>query len=138
MLEKRFGKKDSRVLEQKNLYSQLELKHFKIIKQIEEQCNENYIIILFFYSNNEPLNEESERMGFILRTFKNKNPGKIMIYSFDYNLESRLTKELKETYNITNVPIAVINEQDKIYARNIDDLTPYLKLSLSPDVIRLN
>ncbi|MBS3088679.1 hypothetical protein J4402_02765 [Candidatus Pacearchaeota archaeon] len=138
LLEKRFGKKDSRVLEQKKLYSQLELKHFNIIKQIKKQCNEDYITILFFYSNNEPLNEESERMGFILRTFKDKMSDKIMIYSFDYNLNSELIINLKENYNITSAPIAVINEQDKIYVKNIEDLTPYLKPKLSPYVIRLN
>ena len=44
---------------------------------------------------------------------------KIMIYWFDYNLNSELIINLKENYNITSAPIAVINEQDKIYVKNI-------------------
>lgn len=138
LLEKRFGKKDTRVLEQKELYSRLELKHFKLIKQIGEKCDEDYVTLLFFYSNNGELEEESERMSFVLRTFKDRIPEKIMIYSFDYNLDSSVTQDLKQKYNVTNAPVAIINEQDKIYVRNVEDLTPYLKPNLSPDVIRLN
>lgn len=138
LLEQRFGKTDPRVLEQKILYSQIELKHLQIIKKIEEQCNEDYTTILFFYSNDGELEEESERMGFVLRTFKKQDSKKIMIYSFDFNLESQIIKELKEKYKVASAPIVVINEQDQFYVRNIEDLNPYPKPQLSPDVIRLN
>lgn len=138
LLEKRFGKTDPRVLEQKVLYSQIELKHFQIIKKIEEQCNQDYITVLFFYSNSEELKDESERMGFILRTFKKEEPLKVMIYSFDFNLESQIIEGLKEKYNVMGAPSVVVNEENQFYVRNIEDLVPYLKPSLSPDVIRLN
>ena len=138
LLEKRFGKNDQRVLEQKELYSRLEVKHLEIIKTTEEKCGQNYTKIIFFYSNIKPLDEESNRMGFILSSFKKLNSDKIMIYSFDYNLESSIINKLKRDYNITGAPIIVIDEQRQIYARNIDDLEPYKNPDEKDKTIRLN
>ena len=49
-LEESFGKEDSRVLEQKKLYTQLEIKHFEIVKYLNERCDVGFVTILFFYS----------------------------------------------------------------------------------------
>jgi len=138
LLETRFKKNDPRVLEQKKLYSEIELKHLSIIKQIEKLCQKNYTKIIFFYSNYKSLEEESSRMGFILRAFKNKNPEQIMIYSFDYNLDSETIQNLKKEYNITSAPIIVINDQNKLYVKNLRELDIYLNPSQDADIIRVN
>ena len=72
------------------------------------------------------------------RSFKKLNSDKIMIYSFDYNLESSIINKLKRDYNITGAPIIVIDEQRQIYARNIDDLEPYKNPDEKDKTIRLN
>lgn len=125
LLETRFGKKDSRVIEQKELYVRLEIKHFEIIKKIQNICGKNFTTILFFYSNDEVYEKESEIIGFILGTFKNKDPEKIMVYSFDYSSESEPVKLLKEKYGIKNIPIVIVNERDMIFIDSIDDLDYY-------------
>ena len=121
LLEDRFGKHDNRVLEQKKLYSDLEHKHMLIVNEFNEKCKGGFNILLFFYSNEGKLEEESKNMGFILGTYKKQNPEKAMIYSFDANLDYFLINELKEKNEIKNAPIAVI-KGNKIYIRNINEI----------------
>ncbi len=140
ILEQRFGKNDKRVLEQKKFYSILEQKHFEIIKKFDENCDQNFMTILFFYSNMEDLEEESEGFSYILESFKRKNPDKIMIYSFDYNLDFELIDELKGKYEIVSAPLIVVDEGEPFYLKNIDELVVYLtKFTIrSPNIIYLN
>ena len=49
-----------------------------------------------------------------------------MVYSFDSDLNFEAIDELKELYEIGDVPVALINEEDKVVVRNIDDLDPYI------------
>ncbi len=127
LIEKRFGKDDVRVLEQKNLYVKLEIAHFNIIKKLNNECNAKFVTVLFFYSNSQELIDQSERVGTMLATFKNTNPEKVMIYSFDINLVNEQINELKSDYNLTNFPIIVINNKEKLTPKNIDELDNYLK-----------
>jgi hypothetical protein len=126
LLEKRFGKDDLRVLEQKKLYSELENLHYELIKEFEKNCGLDFISVLFFYNNEREFEDESERMGFILTSFKQKALSNVMIYSFDCNLDSPIIDNLKEKYNITKCPIVVINEGEAFYLRNIIELDKYL------------
>lgn len=128
ILEDRFGKDDERVLDQKKLYTDLEVKHFGIIKVLNERCDEDFVSVLFFYSNSEAddMGERSESMGYILSAFKQDNPERVMVYSFDYDLDSGTIDGLKEKYGLTGSPIAVVNEEESVYVRNIDDLEVYL------------
>lgn len=121
LLETRLGKNDQQVLEQKKLYTFIEIKHFQLVKKSNQICGKNQTIILFFYSNEEELEKESERFGTIISAYKEENPS-TMVYSFDFNLETNLIKELKDTYNIMSAPIIVLNEKKQIYVYNIDDL----------------
>lgn len=122
LLETRFGKNDARVLKQKDLYSELEVKHFEITKAFDVECGKDFSTILFFYSNSENDKDNSERVGFILSTFKNKNPGSVMIYSFDANLDSEIINSLKTKYGVSEVPMIVVDEGIPKNIRNIDDI----------------
>ena len=126
ILEKRFGKKDLRVLEKKKLYSDLEIMHFNLIKKFNINCNSGFTTLLFFYSNEIGVIDESENTAFILSSFKTNNPSKIMIYSFDYNLDYETINKLKVEYNVSFAPSVLINEKDLIYLKNIDNLKTYL------------
>ena len=122
ILETRFGKYDERVLKVKKLYSQLEFSHFSLVNKFKEECGADISTILFFYSNDESVEEESEKTGFILGSFRKGNFESIMIYSFDINLDFELIRTLREEYNITHAPVIVVNEEEPFYLRNIDDL----------------
>jgi len=127
LLEIRIGKDDKRVLEQKKIYSEIELKHFEIVKFLRDKCNADYLPVLFFYSNSDEFKDASESMGYILGAFKNENGNKIMIYSFDVDLDSDSIGLLREEYNVTKVPVAVVNEKVLIYPTNIRELEVYLE-----------
>lgn len=126
LLEKRFGKNDARVLEQKNLYVKAELIHHNMVKSYREKCNMNFVTILYFYSNEENLREESERLSLILDALKRKSSDKIMIYSLDFNLDNNEIENLKQEFNITSAPIIVINEKEIKNPSNIDELNAYI------------
>lgn len=125
-LEKRFGKTSNEVLEQKKIYSMLELQHYNLIKTYNAECNKNLSIIFFFYSNNEAFIDSAERRGFILSSLKTQNKN-VMIYSFDYDLNFDIIQLLKKKYNITEPNTILINEKIKLLQLgNIDEISPYL------------
>jgi len=127
LLEMRLGKKDSRVLEQKKTYSELEKRHFELIKKMDEQCNSSFVTLLFFYSNELEQETKSEIAGTILTTFKRRAPSKVMVYSFDNNLDSDAIEGLKAEYFVDTTPYVLVNERDMIVnLENIAQLEGYL------------
>lgn len=115
MLEDQLGKNDARVIELKKPYTLLMIQHYILIKKRVEKCNENYSIVLFFYSNKPEYVEESKKQGFVLNYLAKKyGYEKIKVYSLDVDLNIGVINTLKETYNFTTTPTTVVNE--KVYA----------------------
>jgi len=105
----------------------LEIQHLLLIDKYNKNCNKTIPIVLFFYSNEENFIVQAEKMGFILSTYKANNKN-IMIYSFDYSLNTNLINLLKKKYDITQANTIIINGQTKVWnLNNIDDLKKYLK-----------
>ncbi len=127
ILEEKFGKTDPQVLEEKKKYTLLEVQHFLNMKKYKEICNKSIDTVLFFYSN-LPINEdESERIGYILSTLKAKEQEKLMVYSFDFDLDTSMIKILRTVYNVTQENSVVINENKKLEGvDNIEDIEQYL------------
>jgi len=114
-LEETLGKNDAQVLELKKPYTMLMIRHYLLVKQRIEKCNENYITILFFYSNKREYITESEKQGYVLGYFADKyGYEKLKVYSIDADLDLGVVKMLKEQYNITILPTTIINE--KVFA----------------------
>ena len=128
ILEDRFGKDDEKVLQQKKLYSLIEIQHFLNIKEYSKICNKNIDILFFFYSNEKPYQDEATRIGRILDNLKSERKGSLMIYSFDYDLDLEMIDILKETYNVSSPNSILINEEivlEEISSKN--QLEKYLK-----------
>lgn len=122
MLEKKFGKTDYRVMEQKKLYSELEKRHFDIIQKYNENCGANYSTVFFFYSNDGYYEDANDRVSYILRSLKGLYPDQIMVYSFDYDLDYALINEMKEKYGVDSVPSVVLDEGKPFYLENIKQI----------------
>ena len=126
-LERKFGKNNNMVLEQKKFYVLVELEHFEFVKLVNEKCNKEINTILFFYSNEGENIDESELAGDVLGVVANRNKD-LVIYSFDVNLNSELVKKLKQEYNIKGSPSVVVNGGAKIEnSFNVVELEYYLK-----------
>ncbi len=125
-LERKLGKDDERVLEQKKFYTLVLLEHLEFLIDYNKKCNTSLDYILFFYSNQKGQYKSSEDLGKILDVLVGKNKN-LSVYSFDVNLEGDLMQKLKEKYNITKAPTIVIN--DKFYlegVNSLNDLESYL------------
>lgn len=127
LLESQWGTNDPRVLQEKVLYSQLEQDHLSIILGFNKNCRTDFLPVLFFYSNNDNLKDRSQNVGFILDSFRQANMGRVMIYSFDYDLNSTVVQHLKQEYRITGAPSIAIGTNWTVFTPdNINELSPYL------------
>lgn len=119
VMEKRKGKDDKLTAEQKDRYFLLETKHLLYILNHNKNCRDELDTILFFYSTNTEGQSEAERIGSILEVLKKDNKN-VMVYSFDYDLNSTLVNILKTKYSISSGNVIVINERSEI--KDIKDL----------------
>lgn len=125
-LEIRLGKNDESVLNRKKFYTIVQLEHLEFVNLLNERCNGQVNTILFFYSNNDSKIDVSEESGRILSVVGSRVEN-LMIYSFDVDLDSELVDKLEEKYNITEIPVAVINEKTQIeLPARILDIEKYL------------
>ena len=116
-LEKRLGKENKDVLFRKKFYSLIELEHLEFVQEFNAKCDSDMNIILFFYSNKKENLDKSEDMGRLLDILYERNE-KIIIYSFDIDLDSDLITKLKTKFGVNNSLAVFINEKCKF-----EDLT---------------
>lgn len=127
LLEKRFGKGDPRFIGVKVNYSDLEYRHFLITERFNRECDSNFTSVFFFYSNrNGFIQGQSERLGFVLTTLQRTHPNEVIIYSFDADLDSVLITNLKQQYDIENVPVIVVNGRQPFAPEDLEELESYL------------
>jgi hypothetical protein len=126
-LEIKFGKNDPDVLEQKKFYTLMLLEHLEFLINYNSNCDTSLPYILFFYSNQKDKLETSQNVGKTLDIVSKEHP-KLLIYSFDINLESELIKRLLTKYSITQAPTLVINGKTTLEnSQNINEIEKYLE-----------
>ncbi len=108
-MENRLGEDDRDVLDLKEYYSLLELRHWLFIQKTNKECNQSSANILFFYTNEEDCSDCKEQ-GFIL-TWIRRNYENVYIYSFDYTIENAALDTVKRLYDVKGTPSIVINKQ---------------------------
>ncbi len=100
-------KKEADVTTLKNQYNSLEIKHFLLISDINEQCGDKYDTILYFYGPSSEC-KSCLLQGLELSNLKSENLD-IMIYSFDYTSDFAPVRNLINTYEVDGVPTLIIN-----------------------------
>lgn len=108
-LEKDLGKDDEQVVSLKKYYNLLAVRDYLFYKKVNEECDKDFILNLFFYSNDPKKCEKCEDQGFVLSYVRAKND-KIRTYSFDVDLGLPAVDYLVKFYNVNEVPSVVFNE----------------------------
>ena len=102
-----FKKKDFDYLKRK--YFLLELRFLALVHQINKDCGNPYVPIVFFY---EIDNDPSERQGFILDELSKHFKKQVVVLSLDKDYKDEpLVELLTKKYNVTSAPTLIINEQ---------------------------
>ena len=108
-MENRLGENDRDVIDLKEYYSLLELRHWLFIQKTNKECNKTSANILFFY-NNEDNCPNCKEQGFIL-TWIRRNYHDVYIYSFDHSIENPALDTVKKLYDIEGTPAIVLNKK---------------------------
>ncbi|MBS3127885.1 hypothetical protein J4410_01975 [Candidatus Woesearchaeota archaeon] len=104
-----FNKKDFDFLKRK--YFLLELRMLALLTQLNKECDEDYVPILFFYQVDDTL---SERQGFILDEISESYEGKVLVLSFDKEYKDEpLIMSLRDFYDVTFAPTLIIDLEKK-------------------------
>ncbi|MBR9676823.1 hypothetical protein GOV04_01665 [Candidatus Woesearchaeota archaeon] len=107
-MENSLGPNNEDVLQLKEYYSLLELRHWLLFKKVNAECKQNKKLILYFYSNAGDC-ERCEEQGYLLSYFHKKYP-ELLIYSFDINLNNIALRTLKSQLEVTSAPTVIVNE----------------------------
>ena len=122
-MEDSMGKENTQVIDLKKYYSILEARQWLFLKKASKECKMSTTTILFFYSNRDDCGS-CEKQGFVLN-YVRKNMPDVYVYSFDVNLDISAIRALKLTYNVTEVPSIVVN--DNVY-REFKDSDEIIKM----------
>lgn len=107
-MENRLGEEDRNVIDLKEYYSLLELRHWLFIQKTNKECNKTSANILYFYAHEKDCDRCKEQ-GFIL-TWARRNYHDVYIYSFDYSIDNAAIDTVKRLYDIEGTPALVINK----------------------------
>lgn len=121
-LEKQASK--PKLINLKKYYSLLEIKHWLAIKNANKNCDSDFVPILYFYSNAECSTCIEQGVALLHQKILNQ---KLMIYSFDVDLDLSAIKILKTGHNITTVPTVVIAGKKHEGLQDEDELTAVLQ-----------
>ena len=113
-LENKLGKDNEQILLKKKFYTLIQIEHFEFLNYAKKNCNLTKNTILFFYSNKKSLIDDSGELGRLL-SFLHKRKDNLIIYSFDFDLDSVLIDKLKEKYKVEKPLTIVINEEIILY-----------------------
>lgn len=112
-LEEKLGKTNEEVMAQKALYQDVQLKTLNAVQKVNEECDYNWSIIIFFYTNNKEGRggdyKLSELQGYVLDTVGNEHKESVKVFSFDVNIANRGTTELMDRYNVESAPSVVVD-----------------------------
>ena len=112
-LEKRVGKEDTQLLIQKEYYQLVEIETWLLLERINEECDSDVNIILFFYTNKKDDDKGkdtvSEEQGVLLDTLYKKFGDSIAVFAFDVNTDNPALNSLRDMYDIDTAPTLVIN-----------------------------
>ena len=83
----------------------MSLRAWIIARNIQQQCKNDIVPVLFIYSGYCP---ECESQDAVLKSVKGAHP-EVMVYAIDFGMNQDATNLLKAAYSITSTPSMIIN-----------------------------
>ncbi|MCD4666795.1 hypothetical protein K8R47_03220 [archaeon] len=91
----------------KREYTLAEIRYWLLTSEAEKVCEEEFVSILYFYSNQDCL--DCQAQGNILTVLKDSFEEKLLIFALDSDFEEEpLISVMKSAYDITETPTLVI------------------------------
>lgn len=109
-MEKKLGKLDPEVMRLKSEYSVMQARNYLLLREIEDECLTDPVIIVYFYTNDEY--SKGTDQGIALADALSGLPAvrdRARVYHFDVNVKSPIIDALKEQYGVKAVPTTIIN-----------------------------
>ncbi|NJL44346.1 MAG: hypothetical protein HC945_03470 [Nitrosarchaeum sp.] len=106
-MENQLGVTDPDVVNLKEYYSLLQVRHWLLMQRTREECNQNATLIQYFYSNAGDC-DDCEQQGYILTYLRRKYPD-VRVYPYDINLDNPALTTLRDLYDIHSAPSLVID-----------------------------
>jgi len=107
--------KDPFYIKQKKIFNRKEVLYFAMMKDMNQKCNNDRLIISYFYAKKE-LCSKCDAQSFVLSDLKNevmkiKSQDQLAIFSFDSDMHIPGIDLLLNYYNITEYPAFVVNNE---------------------------
>ncbi|MGV8161842.1 MAG: hypothetical protein ACP5N2_00740 [Candidatus Nanoarchaeia archaeon] len=104
--ESQINKKDYEIIERTYLIDNL--KYWLLASKTKKECNEDYILVLYFFSENEC--PTCPDQGVILTHYKNLYDDKLLVFPINLDLEDQEASLgiLRGVYNITSLPSIIV------------------------------
>jgi glutaredoxin len=111
-MESELGSDDVQVINLKEYYHLLEVRHWLFLKRVKIECDKSYDLVLYFYSNKGDCSK-CEEQGAVLTYLHNKYP-ELNIYSFDINIDNPALNTIKDMFSVKEAPTLVVNDKSLI------------------------
>jgi len=138
-LEARYSKGDMGILQLKEPYFLLQIRHYLLMQESKSRCGTDVDLVLYFYSNDESECPRCDDQGYVLSFLQDKvGSEKIRLYSFDVRSTSPAVQTLSGLYDVETVPLMVINGEIYNQPLKLAELAKILGLEsdiLEPDAI---
>ncbi len=109
-LESMYGFSSEEVIQLKSYYSLLAIRHWMLAKDLNDKCNANRSLVIYFYTNYGCT--DCEDQGLVLTNLHRAYPF-FNIYSLEYTLNNSAVNFLKEKYDVKTdrLPTLIINDE---------------------------
>lgn len=109
-MESMYGFSSEEVIQLKSYYSLLAIRHWMLAKDLNDKCNANRSLVIYFYTNYGCT--DCEDQGLVLTNLHRAYPF-FNIYSLEYTLNNSAVNFLKEKYDVKTdrLPTLIINDE---------------------------
>ncbi|MBD3390254.1 hypothetical protein GF415_04880 [Candidatus Micrarchaeota archaeon] len=102
-------------------YYYLEFENYLLMKKMKKECGEDYVLVLFFYSEDEASQEQGAELDEL-----RASDSRVKVFSFEGDSDSAVVEVLKEQYNVTGYPSVVVESEAFSGLRTSEEISDFV------------